>query len=268
MSTIVFEGNTYTFGATVSANPGTGTTSYVFGGLNSGQTYGFIIWAFNGFGSSSIVGPATQITLSQIPEEQRPAVNLFSWQFPYTPLSGINSYYSGNDTNLMLATDDLSNTTFWSYGLPGAGASMIGGQTDPFGGTSAFLWTSFTTGGGTIVSTSGGGNPTVGLPGNTYILSFWIDGSRGVTNIPAYGAGSPAVYMPSLARFATLYQIMPYTGTAGQPMQFAPGSCGWVRYAWEFAPSDGWLEIRLINASAGGGSQRRVYIYGPQLELA
>lgn len=268
MSSIIFEGNTYTFGATVSANPGTGTTSYVFGGLNSGQTYGFIIWAFNSGGTSSIVGPITKVTLSEIPEEQRAAVNLFSWQFPYTPLEGQFAYYSGNDTNLLYASDDLSNSTFWAYGQGNAGASMIGGQTGPFGELNAFLWTSYTIGGGTIVKTANDARPTVGQPGSTYILSYWLDASRGITNVPGYGAAQPTVYMPTLAQFTALTQILPYTGTAGQAMQYAPGASGWVRYAWTFVPPNGYLDISLLSGSAGSGSQRRVYIYGPQLELA
>jgi|688.fasta_scaffold25499_10 hypothetical protein len=66
MSSIYFDGNTYTFGATVSANIGTGTTSYVFGGLTSGFSFGFIIRSFNSFGFSNLVGPILRSTPLEI----------------------------------------------------------------------------------------------------------------------------------------------------------------------------------------------------------
>jgi hypothetical protein len=66
MSSIYFDGNTYTFGATISANIGTGTTSYVFGGLTSGFSFGFIIRAFNGFGFSNLIGPIIRATPLEI----------------------------------------------------------------------------------------------------------------------------------------------------------------------------------------------------------
>jgi hypothetical protein len=267
MSSIYFDGNTYTFGATVSANPGTGTTSYVFGGLSSGSTFGFILRAFNSFGLSNLVGPVISFILSGV-EEQRENINLFSWSFPYQPREGLNGFYTGSDTNLLFASDDLPNTTFWSYGLGSPGASMIGGQTGPLGEKNAFLWTSVTSGGGVILMTSETGRPVIGLPGNTYMLSFWLDASRGVTTLPAYGALNPSVYQPQTASFLALSQILPYTGTPGQDMQYAPGACGWVRYAWTFVPTSGLLEVRLLAGSAPSGSQRSVYIYGPQLELA
>jgi titin len=73
---IFFSGNTYNFGATVAAKIGTGTTSYVFSGLSSGSAYGFIIWAFNSFGSSPIVGPTIFLT-NEIPTPEDFSVSQF-----------------------------------------------------------------------------------------------------------------------------------------------------------------------------------------------
>ena len=114
MSSIIFEGNTYTFGATVSANPGTGTTSYVFGGLSSGWTYGFIIWAFNGFGSSSIVGPTIKSTISSLAEQREP-FGALAWV--WDPISAVYTslrYDTGSEINMFYDSDTLGSE-FWGF---------------------------------------------------------------------------------------------------------------------------------------------------------
>jgi hypothetical protein len=268
MSSVFFEGNTYTFGATVSANPGTGTTSYVFGGLSSGSTFGFILRAFNSFGLSNLVGPALTKTLEQI-LETREAINLFSWTFPYEPISGLNTYISGSTVNILVSSDDLSKTQFWSWGGGAAGSTLVYGIDDPFGGTAAFRWRSPSSGGSTILENNESTSPVVvPQPGNTYILSFWLDASRGLTVVPGYGSTKPFIRYFGSASSAEISQILPYQGTAGQPMQYAPGASSWVRYAFVFNPVTSALNVRLMSGSAGAGSYRELYMYGPQLELA
>jgi|694.fasta_scaffold54331_2 hypothetical protein len=268
MSSIIFEGNTYIFGATVSANPGTGVSSYVFGGLSSGSTFGFILRAFNSFGFSNFVGPALTKTLEQI-LETREAINLFSWTFPYEAISGLGTYISGSTVNIFVSSDDLSKTQFWSWGGGAAGSTLVYGISDPFGGTSAFRWRSSSAGGSNILENNESTSPVVvPQPGNTYIISFWLDASRGIPSVPGYGSGSVAVRYFGSSSFATVTQILPYIGTPGAEIQLAPSASGWVRYAFVFNPVTSALNVRLINGSAGSGTYRELYMYGPQLELA
>jgi hypothetical protein len=262
MSSVFFEGNTYTFGATVSANPGTGTTSYVFGGLSSGSTFGFILRAFNGFGFSNFIGPAISKTLQQILESRDP-INLFSWSFPYLPISSANTYLSGNTVNIFVSSDDLTKTQFWSWGGGAAGSTLVYGINDPFGGTSAFMWRSISSGGGVgIGPTEPTNNTIVPQTGVTYIMSFWLDSSRGSTV-----GMQPSLRYSGTPTGIALTQILPYVGTAGQAMQYAPGASGWVRYAWLFNPTQSSsLTIKLIGGSRGAGTFAELYMYGPQLE--
>jgi hypothetical protein len=264
MSTIVFGGNTYTFGATVSANPGIGTTSYLFGGLNAGQTYGFIIWAFNSGGTSGIVGPTVISTLSDI-IEQRSDINVFSWvSWPHSQLGG-NYSTVGRDTstyNLFVDSENLG-TTWWKI----AGFTRENsGITLPNGYTS-----------GKKITSSGGyeflNQVSLLTAGSTYIVSWYMHQTLGsasqmlfVTYGNAAGAGDTI----------PLQQILPvvgssYTNSAIIPLlgPTAPGDTGWVRYAVRlYVPGNNTREFYMPFRTTDVAQVRSFYIGAPQLELS
>lgn len=221
MSTIVFEGNTYTFGATVSANPGTGTTSYVFGGLNAGQTYGFIIWAFNGFGNSNIVGPANITTLPQLLPESREMVSAFAYSWGLTDSFPVLRYSTGSTLNMFYDSETISST-WWGVG----GATRTpSGVTLPNGRNNGIILTN------PIGAATFNQFPQL-LGGNTYVYSFYLNESLGSGGIQA------ALYFVDGSRGILRRQILPLESAwtssgAFQTLLRDSGLSGWVRYAFE-----------------------------------
>jgi hypothetical protein len=225
MSSIIFEGNTYTFGATVSANLGTGTTSYVFGGLSSGSTFGFILRAFNNFGFSNFVGPAISKTLQQI-LEVRDSINAFSWSWPQeASMYWGYDYTTGSDVNLFYDSSNLS-ATYWGF----AGFTRTAyPELMPTGNT------------GWLVQSSGGyafliQNPAPTLElGNTYIVSWYQHtGSSSGLLYSMYGTEIGAGDQLSIQ------QLLPQvgsviSGSVGISL-LGPtgGQTGWIRYAVQF----------------------------------
>ena len=101
---IYIEGNTYTLGATVGPVSGTGgSTSYFFGNLNDGQTYYFVVVSYNYSGFSGYAGP---LAIYTPPGEIREPINVFAWDWPYSPL-----YMSTTPSSLS------STSTFNRFGL-------------------------------------------------------------------------------------------------------------------------------------------------------
>jgi hypothetical protein len=260
MSSIIFEGNTYTFGVTVSANPGTGTTSYVFGGLSSGWTYGFIIWAFNGFGNSNIVGPISIATLPIL--EERSIVAAFAWNWD-TPILGGGSqdliYYSAygvtgdrdsaSEINYYVSSENLGNTNWFSNPSPStlpkavpSWITLLSGITDPFGGTGAFIFRGFTNTSQTLRINQ----PISDVPaGQTYIMSMYINTSGVTSNWTVSNSWKGAFSSGSISsqQGITMTQILPTygsypSGSIAPTIQFPPGlSAGWHRFAWRFYAS-------------------------------
>jgi hypothetical protein len=278
MSSVFFEGNTYTFGATVSANPGTGTTSYVFGGLSSGATFGFILRAFNGFGFSNFVGPVTKITLSQNLEEDRPIIASLDWSTPYSPISVYYRYLDPtpiNNTNIFVSSSNLTPVgaggTWWL--LPGnvpfnSGWSISTGFTAPDGSTTAWrLFAGTTSSGGWNI------NQTVALEiGKTYYISYYVNLSEGDTGTIFY----PGMYwdgtnvnIPFGVQTVNRQQILPVLGamtTSGGYAASKGSATGWTRFAWQFYTLydlDTRLNISILDVPQTGKPR---YYWGPQLE--
>ena len=245
MSSIVFGGNTYTFGATVSANPGTGTTSYVFGGLSSGWTYGFIIWAFNGVGSSNIIGPITKTTLLTPPLESRDMISAFAWSYQDLPVFNEIAPSSGVTFNMVASSDNLLDT----FAFPRFGdLGLESGYTAPNGST---LGTKVT-----LLSGLGGNlNQEFFFDrGVTYIFSVYVD----LTNTNTL-----------LEKPWQWTQISPGYGAPGNVYYtIPPGTTGWTRF--EFAynwPNDyRRTEIAIVRFGYGGPTPRSTIVYGPQME--
>jgi hypothetical protein len=284
MSSVFFDGNTYTFGATVSANPGTGTTSYVFGGLSSGATFGFILRAFNGFGFSNFVGPVTKITLSEIPEEERTIIAALEWNTPYYAISTYNKYVDPieiNNTNLFISSTNLTpitaGGTWWTTdgNIPVTPPmSITTGHTAPDGSTTAWAIQSSAVTGWSI-------SKSMNLEkGFTYYLSFYYDHSRGTTGNLSY----PNMYLQPTSvtpgiEFVPKQQILPVVGimTTSSSEPALPGtSTGWTRYAFQFNSSFFDLDRSLVFSglfAVPSGNSRGVstcirYYWGPQLEKA
>ena len=204
MSSIVFEGNTYTFGATVSANPGTGTVNYSLSGLASGSTYGFIVWAYNGLGPSSIVGPISALT--KINLDDREPIVMFMWQYPGVdiPIELTYNYITRNATNYISPSQASPNgiTTSWGtivqFGNVGTTLDVAPwivktGLTAPDGSTTSMeLKEKGGCGSGTFQYTIGTieyespsySRPYIysSEPGSTLYLSFWQNTSLGKTS--------------------------------------------------------------------------------------
>ena len=296
MSSIIFEGNTYVFGATVSANAGTGTTNYIFGGLNNGSTYGFIVWAFNGIGPSSIVGPVTKVTLSEILEERLPFTAFawawrggilggYQWDVMYSAYGVTSGSDSGNTANYYLSTEDLGNTSWFStaYTKP-TWLNVISGITDPFGGTGAFIFNATPASSQTLnLRQSLGGMP----PGVTYVMSFYIN-LDGTTS--GWSVSNSWFAAFSGTRGISMQQILPEGATAASPtiapnVIFPTGKTGWQRFAWRlYAPPVvdpalvggttvvtglTWENIRstVLTRTFSAGVTANVYLYGPQFEI-
>jgi hypothetical protein len=287
MSSVFFNGNTYTFGATVAANPGTGTTSHVFGGLSSGSTFGFILRAFNDFGFSNFVGPSIIKTLSETPEEIRPLISALEWNSPYEPIATTTVYvdpYDLENQNLFMSSENLIPFTIGGppiqYGWEPAPPtitppmSITSGFSAPDGSTTAWQFTSSS-------ATGWGLLKRMSLDtGKTYYLSYYYDLSRGNTGtfIGLGGMYWEGGILPSI-RFQPFRQILPVVGsmvTGGSNITQIGSATGWTRFAWEFNTISGYSDgSRLVmgimsvvrGADFGLGTAAR-YFWGPQLELA
>jgi hypothetical protein len=247
MSSIIFDGNTYTFGATVSANLGTGTTSYLFGGLSFGSTFGFILRAFNGFGFSNFVGPALSKTLEQI-LETREDINAFAWSFQDKPIFGELVPSSGVTLNYFAATDAMDTSNAWRR----FGSSTIQkGFTAPDGSTSAYK-----------VSTSSSAiyNQFVFFDkGNTYLLSIYVNLSE--------SSPSPSLVMGKFG----WEQISPGTADASASKFFIPpGTTGWTRFVFmrNWTSDTRRSEVSAFRIDALGGNTANIILWGPQMEQA
>jgi hypothetical protein len=252
MSSIIFEGNTYTFGATVSANPGTGTTSYVFGGLSSGSTFGFILRAFNGFGFSNFIGPAISKTLQQI-LESREAISSFSWSYQYMPSYDITFSYSGSTFNIFASSADLS-TPAWTLWPATSGYSKITGFTAPDGSTTAWKFTTAADAGlKQLLQT------TFLDIGSTYIVSYYMDVTGSSLGGLLRRPGGPN---------GQFEQIDPITGatvaTVSDLVTIPVGASGWNRFNFRFVPVQQQNNIALFGF--GGSPVVSIVIWGPQLE--
>ena len=259
MSTIIFEGNTYTFGATVSANPGTGTTSYVFGGLSSGWTYGFIIWAFNGVGPSSIVGPTIRQTLSVAPLELRDDFGAVAWTWPGLVNTSLDYYY-GSDINLFRGSEDFGVTAWGAAGV----TRVNSGITLPNGYNHGMIIT-------VPVNLIMAQNIQF-LRGLTYYMSWYENetfnsGAQLPVNLYNAGDGQPTGLF--------LRQILPQESmtfaqstTINTPIGATAGQTGWVRYAYEmYTTIEAATVVIGFRTSGAWGATRNYYIGAPQLEI-
>lgn len=260
MSSIVFEGNTYTFGATVSANPGTGTTSYVFGGLNAGQTYGFIIWAFNGFGQSTIVGPITKTTSSELPPESRSLISSFAWSYQYQPSYDIAYTSSGSTLNYFASSADLSTSSPWSWPTI-SGYSRTTGYTAPDGTTTA--WDIYTTGNASRKDFS---QSTFGEIGATFILSYYLDLSNsvlgGLLQRPVHGSNQ---WIQIDSATGGVIPVTP-DGFGNARVVIPVGATGWTRFTYRWYNNTDSAQMNLSVFWYGGGPTLSTRIWGPQLE--
>jgi hypothetical protein len=275
MSSIIFDGNTYTFGATVSANPGTGTTSYVFTSLTPGSTYGFIIWAFNGFGSSPITGPVTKVTLT---DEFREEIVILSWGYPgvdFTLNEWEYDYAVKNPENLISPSQptlDGSTSYINQMGPRTVGGLIITpGFTAPDGSTSASEFRDTVgTGFEYYFRDINGKFPAVPSPGLTYYFSFWQNTSLGKTfgnaiNVRGFSS-NPDTQIGLNSR-----QIYPTIGSQSQfpAIVYPTGSCGWVRFVFQsVAITSGFpaISANFNISSTGTASGFSYYFWGIQLE--
>jgi hypothetical protein len=251
MSSIFFDGNTYTFGATVSANPGTGTTSYVFGDLSFGSTFGFILRAFNSFGFSNFVGPTVSKTLQQI-LETRDAINAFAWSYQYYTTGGNQTTSGGTTGNLFTSSGDLSSTTIWTF-WSAAGYSRTTGFTAPNIPTN----TDGLTSAWRLVSPNDTSSKQLSQTryleyGNTYIFSIYID----LTNSPSASA---------MRRPSAWTQTGPTYGV-GTNITIPAGATGWTRFEFTQYVTSTLRRQTVPLVSFPGGGPFTVVIWGPMLE--
>lgn len=285
MSFIIFDGNTYTFGATVSANPGTGTTSYVFTSLIPGSTYGFIIWAFNGFGSSPITGPVTKVTLT---DEFREEIVVYSWVYPGIDFSDevVYDFTVQNYSNKIVPSQPFISGATNQFGpnqyfVDGSTGTVTTGFTAPDGSTTAtqvvkptnfsYRLTQLTSGPFTFPYPTWDSlkDPT----GATHYFSFWQNTSLGnTTNFAVFIQGRRAVAPYNNFTTFTTRQIYPSVGATsdtfpGASIVYPSGNCGWVRFVFETVAKDSLTDFRDVSPaffrpSAGG----TFYVWGVQLE--
>ena len=302
MSSVFFEGNTYTFGATVSANPGTGTTSYVFGGLSSGSTFGFILRTFNEFGFSNFVGPSIIQTLSTIPEEQRDEFVAFAWSwlapangFPFGIYNNTYSTYdvsigpnSGNNINYFVSSENPGNTNWFNAYDPISKPNwlnIISGVTDPLGGTGGYIFNAKPDISQTLILQQRIAHLQMG---RTYIMSMYInvDGTTSGWSVKNELGG--AYNLPG--RGISMQQILPIGATASSAsispnVVFPTGTTSWQRFAWIMylpvitdplvlsgtTPTSGntWdmVTSTILSRTMDAGITANIYIFGPQLEL-
>ena len=261
MSTIIFQGNTYTFGATVSANPGIGTTSYVFGGLGVGSTYGFIIWAFNSGGTSSIDGPATIITLSEVPPELRSEISSFAWSYQYKPGYDITYTSSGTTYNYLASSADMSTSSPWKWPTT-AGYTRTTGYTAPDGSTTAWDFYSNANNSSKYIAID-----TFGEIGATFILSYYVDLTNTYTALgnwqrPGHN-GNQWTQIDS--ETGAVYSVTP--DAWGNAKVVVPvGATGWTRFTYRWYNNTSSAQMNLAMLWYGGGPTLSARIWGPQLE--
>jgi len=277
MSSVFFEGNTYTFGATVSANPGTGTTSYVFGGLSSATNFGFILRAFNGFDFSNFAGPISIFTLS---DEIREPILIFSYGYIGDVLTE-NSYPNFSQQNSLnfISPSQASQSTKIPFTnqfdtTTTGTVTQTKGILDPFGGTNGvkFNIIAGSTGAYTPFNVNKDNQRINITQGITYIFSVWHDITNGETGngwlVRGYTNSTTSANVALSGR-----QILPIVGSfASQPVYSYPstGYSGWVRFAFEFQATGGnsFAVVTLISRNRTNLQGHTMYFFGAQLEEA
>lgn len=204
---IYIQGNTYTLGATVGRIPGIcGSTTYFFGGLSSGQTYSFVVVAYNFNGFSGFAGPVSAFTIPGA--EQRPLIYMFGWSWPHAPSSFSSPLWnSTTENNLLPNSQGITNNQFgWAgQGLCGIDA----GISDPFGGTGAFSLRSSRNNGDYCAWRCDMYNLE---PGNTYTFSFWMNIQGDISGATMQALRASGIYNHNTGPFAyplEVDQILP-----------------------------------------------------------
>jgi hypothetical protein len=233
---ILINGNTYTLGATAGPISGTGgSTTYFFGNLTPGRTYYFAVVAYNYAGYSGYAGPISIYTPPAL-EESRPVIYMFGWNWPHeTTAFGNQTWNSTTEQNIFPNSADITNA---SYGWANQGLLGIdSGKTDPFGGTGAFNVRSSTTNGDYSAIRCDMYNLD---PGNTYVVSFWMNVSGATMQAFRASAINDANTGPFAYGIAVnqLLPTPPYSRSPSVEQSILyptnPEFTGWQRFAYEF----------------------------------
>lgn len=264
---IYINGNTYTLGATVGPVAGTGgSTSYFFGNLTSGQTYSFIVVAYNYSGFSGYAGPISVFTPS---EEQREPIEIFAWDWPHAPVytSTIpSSLTSTSLNNIFPLSNEIGVDEVWSrVGSSNIGKNQNQGASAPPATVTPYAVSAVSNG-----SYIGIVNTQTSLSaGQTYTYSFYHNVSDGVT-----GLSYRIIVNPSNSGGILMKQILPVSDTtySSDPtygekgLSYGTGLTGWQRFALNFIPGATQTNLKiyvLSNNFATAGLS--AYIGGFQL---
>lgn len=255
-------GNTYTLGATVGPVSGTGgSTSYFFNNLVGGQTYYFVVVAYNYSGFSGYAGP---VSVYKPENEQRTPIYGLVWTTPYMwRSSGGVFVQSHGSKNILAFSNDLSveNVNFPSDPLNTGPAkawdrleiqSVENGFNDPIGGTSASKITVTTNPSPTAYSRFFQLQQDV-KPNTAYTYSFWTNTTLTSSNF------NYAIYN------TTVHPDSGYVFIDGGAVNPTPNN-GWVKTTKSFTTgvTQYGVAIYALNRDFCDGAV--AYLWGLQLE--
>lgn len=266
---INIDGNTYTLGATVGPISGTGgSTSYFYNNLVGGQTYYFVVVAYNYSGFSGYAGP---VSVYNPPNEQREPIQAFAWDWPYSPVyttSLPSSFTSTNTNNLFPLSNEINVVDIWNKVNPSniernqnPGASAPPEPVVPYAISS-------TTNGGYVGIVNVQKNL---IAGQTYTYSFYHNISDGVTGLsyriivdPSNAGGIPMKQI--LPTSDTTYSSDPSGGEKG--LSYGTGLTGWQRFAINLIPGSTQTNLKIyIVSKTFDNAGVSAYIGGPCLNI-
>jgi|688.fasta_scaffold75473_1 hypothetical protein len=265
---IYIEGNTYTLGATVGPVSGTGgSTSYFFGNLNDGQTYYFVVVSYNYSGFSGYAGP---LAIYTPPGEIREPINVFAWDWPYSPLymSTTPSSLSSTSTfNRFGLSNQLIVSDVWSkVNSSNIGKNQNPGSSAPPEGIIPYAISSVNNGDYIGVINT----PTSLSAGQTYTYSFYHLVTGGVTGLSYRIITNPGnqggIKMKQISPDVGDSYSLDDSGGGEKALRYGTGLTGWQRFGVQFIPGSTQTDLKIyVISKTFTTAGLSAYIAGPQL---
>jgi hypothetical protein len=244
---ININGITLTRGLTLPGTPTTGILNSNISGLKVGTTYYFAVVAFSDIsGYSGWAGPIVVFTQPEI----RPAINAFSWNWPFPWVWSGNSWIkSDNNKNLIAYSQDFDSSNGWAL----QNLSVV--STDNTAPDDTQTATLFYSPGGTpgLVYSALRQEQFDLKPGTTYTFSYYRNITLGST-----GGSFRFRNVTGTTPIDNIEPAITYTGS------------GWQRYAITYTTGPYQTAIDLYALSRNNSEPQDVgatfYIWGVQLE--
>jgi hypothetical protein len=173
-----------------------------------------------------------------------------------TTLSGQTARVNGTGTNLLVQSSSL--TTTWTQ----SNSSLTGGQSDPFGGTTAAILNS-----GTAVSTQHSFFQATSYASNTFTLSIYAKaGTANFVGIYLSNPNSGVIFNLSTGSFSTNIGTAP----ASFSITAVSGAAGWYRCSITVSGAQNFSQFFISEDGLNltfTGTSKTIIVAAPQLEI-